>query len=89
MKKSKLIIATYIFCVFAAMYLYGCKPTQMIADKSGATLWSENCQRCHNLPPATMYNDDQWKAILTHMQVRANITKEEATKVTEFLQAGN
>ena len=89
MKKSKIIIAVYIFCALSAMYLYGCKATQAIADKSGATLWSENCQRCHNLPPPTMYNDDQWKAILTHMQVRANITKEEATKITEFLQSGN
>ena len=89
MKKSRIIIAAYIYCVLAGMYLYGCKPTQAIADKSGATLWGENCQRCHNLPPATMYNDDQWKAIVTHMQIRANITKEEATKITEFLQTSN
>jgi Zn-finger protein len=89
MKKIKLIISTYIFCALAMMYLYGCKPSQSILDKSGATLWSENCQRCHNLPPPTMYNDDQWKAIITHMQVRANITKEEATKITEFMQASN
>ena len=89
MKKIKIIIATYIFCILAMMYLYGCKTAQSVADKSGATLWSENCQRCHNLPPPNMYNDDQWKAILTHMQVRANITKEEATKILEFIQAGN
>jgi nitrate/TMAO reductase-like tetraheme cytochrome c subunit len=89
MKKIKLIIITCIFCEFFAMYLYGCKPSQAIADKSGTTLWSENCQRCHNLPPATMYNDDQWKSIVTHMQIRANITKEEATKIVEFLQASN
>ena len=89
MKKIKLIITTISFYTFTMMYLYGCKTPQSILDKSGATLWAENCQRCHNLPPATMYNDDQWKSIVTHMQVRANITKDEATKIIEFLQAGN
>ena len=89
MKKTKTIIAIYIFCFLGGMYLYGCKASQAIKDKSGATLWSENCQRCHNLPPATMYNDDQWKAITAHMQVRANITKEEATKILDFLQSSN
>jgi hypothetical protein len=89
MKKFRLIFVIAVFCQVAASYLYGCKPSQKIADKSGATLWSENCQRCHNLPPPTMYNDDQWKSIVTHMQVRANITKEEAKKIMEFLQSSN
>ena len=89
MKKYKLIVATCALCSFIVMYECGCKSSQIIADKSGATLWSENCQRCHNLPPATMYNDDQWKSIVTHMQVRANITKEEASKIMDFLLASN
>ncbi len=89
MKKINIIAAVYISCLLIAMFINGCKPSQAISDKMGATLWGENCQRCHNLPPPTMYNDDQWKAIITHMQVRANITKEEATKIIDFLQAGN
>jgi hypothetical protein len=89
MKKLRVIISTSIFMTITMMYLYGCKTPQAITDKSGATLWGENCQRCHNLPPATMYNDDQWKSIVTHMQVRANITKDEATKIAEFLQSSN
>ena len=89
MRKYKLIFISAVLFECAAMYLYGCKPSQKITDKSGVVLWNENCQRCHNLPPATMYNDDQWKSIVTHMQVRANITKEEATKIMEFLQSSN
>ena len=89
MKKINIIISTGFFCTLTAMYISGCKPSQAVSDKMGATLWGENCQRCHNLPPPTMYNDDQWKAIVTHMQVRANITKTEATKILEFLQASN
>lgn len=89
MKKIKIIATAYICCTVMAMLINGCKPSQAVSDKMGATLWGENCQRCHNLPPPTMYNDDQWKAIVTHMQVRANITKEEATKIVEFLQSSN
>lgn len=83
---NRIIFAAGLFLLAA---MYACKTPQMILDKSGAQLWGENCQRCHNAPPSTMYNDDQWKAIVTHMQVRANITKEEATKIMEFLQASN
>lgn len=90
MKKSKLSSIFFILLVIVIIYdINGCKPSQAILDKSGATLWSENCQRCHNLPPPTMYYDDQWKAIVTHMQVRANITKTEADKVLEFIQSAN
>lgn len=89
MKDTRSFLLGFVLIGLSAVLFYDCKPSQAILDKSGATLWSENCQRCHNLPPATMYNDDQWKAIVTHMQVRANITKTEATKVMEFLQASN
>lgn len=89
MKKVKLITVACIIFTLTTMFINGCKPSQVVTDKVGATLWSENCQRCHNLPPPTMYNDDQWKSIVTHMQVRANITKEEATKILDFLQTSN
>jgi hypothetical protein len=26
----------------------GCKVSQMVSNKTGAQLWSENCQRCRN-----------------------------------------
>jgi len=77
------------FAILFSMYFYSCKVPQKIADKAGSQLWGENCMRCHNAPPSTMYNDDQWKGIVTHMQVRANITKAEADKILEFLQASN
>lgn len=57
--------------------------------KGGAQLWSENCARCHNLKPATMYNDDEWEVVVDHMRGRARLTAHEARKITEFLQAGN
>ena len=88
MNKIKLLAALCAFLMMATVY-NACTVPQSIADKSGAQLWGENCKRCHNAPPPTMYNDDQWKAIVTHMQVRANITKTEASKIMEFLQSAN
>jgi len=89
MKKLKMYILVSFALTVMSLYIYGCQVPQKIADKSGAQLWGENCRRCHTTPPPNMYNDDQWKAIVTHMQVRANISKTEADKIIEFLQNSN
>lgn len=61
----------------------------MIANKSGAQLWGENCIRCHNTPTPVDFNDDEWKTIGLHMQDRANLTNDETTKIVEFLSSAN
>jgi nitrate/TMAO reductase-like tetraheme cytochrome c subunit len=37
-------------------------------------LASNNCLRCHNIRPATMYRNAQWDVIVHHMRLRANIS---------------
>jgi hypothetical protein len=54
---------------------------------SGEELWSNNCMRCHNIRPPTMYNDAQWDVILHHMRLRANITGQEQRAIVEFLKS--
>jgi nitrate/TMAO reductase-like tetraheme cytochrome c subunit len=54
---------------------------------SGEELWSNNCMRCHNIRPPTMYSDAQWDVIVHHMRVRANITGQEQRAIVEFLQS--
>jgi hypothetical protein len=54
---------------------------------SGEELWSNNCMRCHNIRPPTMYNDTQWDVILHHMRLRANITGQEQRAILEFLKS--
>jgi hypothetical protein len=56
--------------------------------KSGAQLWAENCQRCHNMRSPSSYNDAQWEDVMMHMRVRANLTPEENKKILEFLKSG-
>ena len=56
-------------------------------EKGGAELWAENCSRCHNIRPPQSFSSTQWHAIVHHMRIRANLTGEEARKITEFLQS--
>jgi hypothetical protein len=54
---------------------------------SGEELWSNNCMRCHNIRPPTMYSDSQWDVIVHHMRLRANITGQEQRAIVEFLKS--
>ena len=54
---------------------------------SGEELWSNNCLRCHNIRPPTMYTDAQWDVIVHHMRLRANITGQEQRLIVEFLKS--
>jgi cytochrome c5 len=54
---------------------------------SGEELWSNNCLRCHNIRPPTMYNNAQWDVIVHHMRIRANITGQEQRAIVAFLKS--
>jgi len=54
---------------------------------SGEELWSNNCLRCHNIRPPTMYSDAQWDVIVHHMRLRANITGQEQRAIVDFLKS--
>jgi hypothetical protein len=87
---KKIVTLTIIgLGVTLLLSINGCKEPQKIADKSGAQLWSENCQRCHNTPAPKTFNDEQWKTVGMHMQSRALLTNMERDKIVEFLQAFN
>ncbi len=63
-----------------------CKASQKVSAKSGAQLWAENCQRCHNTPSPATFSPEQWETVGMHMQTRALITEEEKTKIVNFLK---
>jgi len=67
-------------------FLNACKPTQQVAMKSGAQLWAENCQRCHNTPSPATFSPEQWETVGMHMQTRALITEDEKNKIVSFLK---
>jgi len=93
MKKMKsikilgLLLIAVLF--FGSTLLTGCKESAKVANKTGAQLWGENCQRCHNTPQPTTFSDEQWETLVMHMQTRALLTNRERDKITVFMQSFN
>ena len=56
---------------------------------NGAKTWADTCARCHNMRDPKSLRDDQWRAAIAHMRVRAGLTAEEAENVLVFLQQSN
>ena len=83
---KKLIILIALIISGCAILLDSCAPTKDIAEKSGAQLWGENCNRCHNAPSQEQYSKDQWNIIGNHMKLKAGITNEEMTKIVAYLR---
>jgi hypothetical protein len=59
------------------------------AGLSGEELWSNNCQRCHNLRSPASQTPVQWQVIVHHMRVRANITGADARAIADFLKSAS
>ena len=53
---------------------------------SGAELYSMHCNRCHPERYPTERTAAQWKTILMHMRVRANLPAEHARIILKYLQ---
>ena len=52
----------------------------------GAELYAIHCNRCHPERYATERTEAQWKTILLHMRIRANLPAEQAREIQKFLQ---
>lgn len=69
------------------------KKTEKKAEKkaekkklSGAELYQTHCSRCHPERYATERTEGQWKTIMLHMRVRANLPADQAKAVQKYLQ---
>ena len=62
---------------------------KVVLEEGGSQLWANNCARCHNSPPPNAYNDNEWDAIVNHMQKVGGFTVEDADKIADFLKASN
>jgi nitrate/TMAO reductase-like tetraheme cytochrome c subunit len=85
---KKIIIIILFLITGSAMLFSSCAPTKDIAEKSGAQLWGENCNRCHNAPSMDQYSKEQWTIIGSHMKLKAGLTNDEMTKIVAFLKGG-
>jgi mono/diheme cytochrome c family protein len=53
---------------------------------SGQELYQIHCNRCHAERYATEFSPNQWKTLMTHMRVRANLPASQAKQVLKYLQ---
>ncbi len=53
---------------------------------TGAELYSINCNRCHPERYPTERTAAQWKTIMLHMQIRANIPVKQSKLILQYLQ---
>ncbi|HWB23867.1 MAG TPA: cytochrome c [Chitinophagaceae bacterium] len=87
---SKITAVIIMGCIISGIaILNGCKASQLVQAKSGAQLWAENCQRCHNTPSPSSFSHEQWETIGMHMQSRALLTDDERDKIVTFLKQAN
>lgn len=90
MKKAPIKIVSVLLVMGLGMFInisfVGCKASQQVSSKTGAQLWAENCQRCHNTPSPSTFSPEQWETVGMHMQTRSLITEEEKTKIVNFLK---
>jgi cytochrome c1 len=89
MKRKLIILSASLGVIIAITIMNGCKLPESIASKSGAQLWGENCNRCHNAPDPLYYSDAQWDVAMEHMRVKALLTDVEVRKIAAFLKSSN
>jgi hypothetical protein len=86
-----LVLAVSIFTLRSPPVVYagpGAGPEKPVENKSrsGADLYATHCNRCHQERFATEFTSAQWKTIMLHMRVRANLTAEDANEILKYLQ---
>jgi mono/diheme cytochrome c family protein len=55
---------------------------------SGAQLWTLNCSRCHMARNPGEFTAAQWRTIIRHMRVRANLPASQVRELQKYLEAG-
>jgi mono/diheme cytochrome c family protein len=53
---------------------------------SGAELYSMHCARCHPERYPNERTSGQWKTIVLHMRIRANLPAEQANSILKYMQ---
>jgi hypothetical protein len=55
---------------------------------SGAELWTLNCNRCHMARNPAEFTAAQWRTIIRHMRVRANLPAAQVRELQKYLEGG-
>jgi len=53
---------------------------------SGEDLYAINCNRCHAERSPREWTPNQWKTLMMHMRIRANIPADQAREILKYMQ---
>ncbi len=53
---------------------------------TGEQLYALNCNRCHSERYPTERTEAQWKTLMLHMRVRANLPADQAKAILKYMQ---
>jgi cytochrome c5 len=53
---------------------------------SGQDLYTINCNRCHAQRYPREWTPSQWKTLIMHMRIRANIPADQAREILKYMQ---
>lgn len=53
---------------------------------SGEDLYAINCSRCHSERYPKEWTPSQWKTLILHMRVRANLPADQAREILKYMQ---
>ena len=87
-----LAVIAAIICAACIPFVYAGPPTtapEKPVEKSmasGAELYALYCSRCHQERYPAEFNPAQWKTIMTHMRVRANLPAAQSREILKYLQ---
>ncbi len=87
--KKILIFITLAFMISAGLSIQTIYAAQQNNDigpfSKGAKLWADTCSRCHNMRRPNEFRPDQWRVIMAHMRIRAQLTGQETREILMFL----
>lgn len=87
---KKTLVVLVLMLIFAYVgVVQGVYAEENVVKRDGATLYRQNCVRCHAERYATERLDGQWKTIMLHMQTRGQIPAADARAILEYLQQSN
>src|ERR1035437_716253 len=82
------VTALFVPTVYAGGDAKAPTPATPAARQSltGSELYSIHCNRCHSERYPKEFQAAQWKTLLTHMRVRANLPASQAREILKYLQ---
>ena len=98
MKESKWILLRFAFALSIGMiFIYELEggvwaqtqDSKQVKGLAGEQLYEINCSRCHTERYPTERTEAQWKTIMMHMRVRANLPADQAKKILKYLKDNN